>query len=234
MNAYSDMLALPRPISRRHPQMRRADRAKQFMPFAALTGYEEIMGEKETLYEPFRELSEEQRLFYETLSKAVEERTETWEVPDLTEQEAAAVIAMAKRYGMIVATGHISAEEGLAVVRECAALGVQALVTHADNPADCYTTEQQQEAVSLGAVIEHCYFTTYYDRTLAHIVAEQIRAVGVENVILSTDFGQPKSPYSDEGLELYAQVMAKEGFTDGELTMMFRATPEKLLGIRRS
>ena len=56
----------------------------------------------------------------------------------------------------------------------------------------------------------------------------------MENVILSTDFGQPKSPYSDEGLELYAQVMAKEGFTDGELTMMFRATPEKLLGIRRS
>ena len=39
------------------------------------------------------ELSEEQRLFYETLSRAVEERTETWEVPDLTEQEAAAVIA---------------------------------------------------------------------------------------------------------------------------------------------
>ena len=111
---------------------------------------------------------------------------------------------------------------------------MQALVTHADNPADCYTTEQQQEAVSLGAVIEHCYFTTYYDRTPAHIVAEQIRAVGVENVILSTDFGQPKSPYSDEGLELYAQVMAKEGFTDGELTMMFRTTPEKLLGIRRS
>ena len=43
MNAYSDMLALPRPVSARHPQMRRADRAKQFMPFAALTGYEAII-----------------------------------------------------------------------------------------------------------------------------------------------------------------------------------------------
>ena len=61
MSAYSDMLALSRPVSRRHPQMRRADRAKQFMPFAALTGYEEIMEERETLYTPFRELSEEQR-----------------------------------------------------------------------------------------------------------------------------------------------------------------------------
>lgn len=61
MNAYSDMLALSRPVSRRHPQMRRADRAKQFMPFAALTGYEDIMSEKETLFEPYRELDEEQR-----------------------------------------------------------------------------------------------------------------------------------------------------------------------------
>ena len=61
MNAYSDILALPRPVSRRHPQMRRADRAKQFMPFAALTGYEDIMSERETLYEPYRELGEEQR-----------------------------------------------------------------------------------------------------------------------------------------------------------------------------
>ena len=43
MNAYSDMLALPRPVSRRHPQMRRADRAKQFMPFAALKGFDEAL-----------------------------------------------------------------------------------------------------------------------------------------------------------------------------------------------
>ena len=143
--------------------------------------------------------------------------------------EAAAVIAMAKKYGLIVATGHISATEGLAVVRECAKACVQSLVTHADNPADFYTTEQQKEAVSLGAMIEHCYFTTYYDRTPAAAVAEQIRAIGTEHVILSTDFGQPKSPYSDEGLEMYARVMAELGFSDEELTMMFRLNPEKLL-----
>ena len=142
--------------------------------------------------------------------------------------QATAVIAMAKKYGLIVATGHIGAAEGLAVARECARVGVQTIITHADNPADFYTIEQK-EAVSLGAVIEHCYFTTYYDRTPASAIAEQIRAVGVENVILSSDFGQPKSPYSDEGLEMYANVMREQGFSDEELTMMFRVTPEKLL-----
>jgi len=146
--------------------------------------------------------------------------------------EAKAVIAMAKRYDMIVATGHIGAAEGLAVVRECAVSGVQAVVTHADNPADAYTVEQQQEAVSLGAVIEHCYFTTFYGRTPIETIAAQIRAVGVEHVILSTDFGQPKSPYSDEGLELYARELLDQGFSEGELRMMFKETPERLLGVK--
>ena len=48
-------------------------------------------------------------------------------------------------------------------------------------------------------------------------------------MILSSDFGQPKSPYSDEGLEMYANVMREQGFSDEELAMMFRVTPEKLL-----
>ena len=59
MNAYSDMLALPRPVSARHPQMRRADRAKQFMPFAALRGYEETIEEKQVLYERRREMGDD-------------------------------------------------------------------------------------------------------------------------------------------------------------------------------
>lgn len=144
---------------------------------------------------------------------------------------ALAVLETAKKYGMIAATGHLSAAEGMEVVRAAARLGVRAIVTHADNPANFYTAEQQREAASLGAVIEHSYFTTYYDRTPAGVVAEQIRAVGPERVILSTDFGQVKSPYSDEGLALYADVMAAQGFSDGELAGMFRELPKKLLGV---
>ena len=36
---YDDIIALPHPTSRRHPRMPAADRAAQFAPFAALTGY---------------------------------------------------------------------------------------------------------------------------------------------------------------------------------------------------
>ena len=38
---YDDMLDLPHPVSKKHQQMALLDRAAQFAPFAALTGYGE-------------------------------------------------------------------------------------------------------------------------------------------------------------------------------------------------
>lgn len=42
---YDDMINLPRPVSKKHPQMSLYDRAAQFAPFAALTGYEDAIKE---------------------------------------------------------------------------------------------------------------------------------------------------------------------------------------------
>lgn len=42
---YSDILFASRPVSRSHPPMPRKDRAAQFAPFAALTGYEDALRE---------------------------------------------------------------------------------------------------------------------------------------------------------------------------------------------
>ncbi len=38
---YDDIINLPHPISKKHPQMDLKVRAAQFAPFAALTGYDE-------------------------------------------------------------------------------------------------------------------------------------------------------------------------------------------------
>lgn len=41
---YADILNLPRPEPARHRRMPIENRAAQFMPFAALTGYEDAIG----------------------------------------------------------------------------------------------------------------------------------------------------------------------------------------------
>lgn len=43
---YSDIINLPHHVSKRHPQMPRTQRAAQFAPFAALTGYEDEIKEE--------------------------------------------------------------------------------------------------------------------------------------------------------------------------------------------
>ena len=42
---YDDIINLPHPVSKTHPQMPMANRAAQFAPFAALTGYVEAISE---------------------------------------------------------------------------------------------------------------------------------------------------------------------------------------------
>ena len=48
---YGDILNLPHHVSETHPPMPIADRAAQFAPFAALTGYTEAIEKRERLAE---------------------------------------------------------------------------------------------------------------------------------------------------------------------------------------
>ena len=57
---YADIIDLPHHVSRNHPQMPLRDRAAQFAPFAALTGYETEVGETARLTVLKRELNEQE------------------------------------------------------------------------------------------------------------------------------------------------------------------------------
>jgi hypothetical protein len=53
---YADIIDLPHHVSKRHPQMSMWNRAAQFAPFAALTGYEDAI----------KDTAQENRDSYET------------------------------------------------------------------------------------------------------------------------------------------------------------------------
>lgn len=58
---YDDIIDLPHPVSRKHPQMPLLDRAAQFAPFAALTGHEAAIQETARLTEEETELDENRK-----------------------------------------------------------------------------------------------------------------------------------------------------------------------------
>lgn len=62
MMSYDEIINLSHHVSRNHPQMSMRDRAAQFSPFAALTGYEDAIDETGRLTAERRELSELEQL----------------------------------------------------------------------------------------------------------------------------------------------------------------------------
>ncbi len=58
---YEELLYLPHPTSSRHPRMSVSDRAAQFAPFSALTGYGDAIDETARLTDQRVELSEEMK-----------------------------------------------------------------------------------------------------------------------------------------------------------------------------
>lgn len=61
MGKYDDIIHLPHHVSAKHPQMPALDRAAQFSPFAALTGYETAIAETARLVDRRIELDENRK-----------------------------------------------------------------------------------------------------------------------------------------------------------------------------
>ena len=62
LHRYDDIIDLPHHRSTKHRHMSNLERAVQFMPFAALKGYYDLIRERERVAEPKRELTDEQAL----------------------------------------------------------------------------------------------------------------------------------------------------------------------------
>ena len=58
LSRYEDIIHLPRPVSKKRSPMSNFDRAAQFSPFAALTGYDAVIAETGRLTDQCIELDE--------------------------------------------------------------------------------------------------------------------------------------------------------------------------------
>ena len=147
--------------------------------------------------------------------------------------ETRAVLAMIKKYDLVMATCHNSAEEDLLLLRESRALGITHLVvTHAMLSPINMTIPQMQQAAAMGAYIEFVYNGLTGDHTFTFAdYARAIRAVGPEHCILSSDMGQPSNPLHPDGLLALFAGLEKEGITPTEVGTMSRSNPAHLLGL---
>ena len=117
---------------------------------------------------------------------------------------------------------------------EARRLGVRAMVaTHGMSAPTSLTVEQAQQAARLGAFIEFVSGTLATATAQARIdrIADDIRKVGVEHAILSSDLGQRGNPLPPDGFATFMEALRKKGFTDQELDRMAKSNPARLLGL---
>lgn len=60
MGPYDDIINLEYPVPRKHPRMPHEERAKQFLPFAALRGFDDEIDDRQIPRETRRSLSEDE------------------------------------------------------------------------------------------------------------------------------------------------------------------------------
>ena len=133
-------------------------------------------------------------------------------------------------HNMIMATGHLGRREIFALVRTAKEMGLKkVLVTHAEFPSQNLTGDEQKQLVDMGALIEHCFTTTYTNKAPWDVAFANIRKSGVSRTVISTDLGQTINPPVAEGFGMFAQRLLDAGFSSDEVRTMAVTNPTWLV-----
>ena len=151
-------------------------------------------------------------------------------------------------------TGHVSGEEAMRLVHLAEEFGIKKVLI-ASMAVDDLTFDQQREAARHGAFLErsniigtsgsvpktHYYVEREYmydtivdppkNKLNVTGVANQIRTIGPEHFILSTDYGVRSMPPPVEGIRQAIACLLDMEFNVDEIRMLISVNPAQLLGL---
>ena len=161
-----------------------------------------------------------------------------------TTAEMDEILKIIARENLVLATGHVHAEEVLAVTKRARELGVKnILVTHGLTNIPGLTMAQAKEVVSQGGMIEICYlqFMTgpnaqyawmkHWEQVGTDKVIEAVKALGADGIVLSTDLGQQGMMMPPDGIENAIGALKAAGISQDDIDKMMKRNPAKLLGL---
>jgi hypothetical protein len=148
------------------------------------------------------------------------------------------ILEIIAKSGMILATGHLSPEEGLALIPEARKAGVEKIVvTHPVATFVNYSVDQMREALSRGATyLEHVFndCTPQVANPLPpSALGDAIRAIGPEYCIMSTDSGQVVNPPPVKVMTWYIKEMLQYGLASKAIRTMTITNPGRILGLKK-
>jgi Family of unknown function (DUF6282) len=151
-------------------------------------------------------------------------------LPDVKE-----VIGVIAKHGLVLATGHVSPQEGLMLLREGRRQGVRHMVvTHAMQAPVLMSVDEMQQASKEGAFIEFVAGSLAAPGAQARVdgYADAIKRIGAEFCILSSDLGQKGNALPPDGFGAFIDALRARGVSTAQLDRMSKQNPAQVLELR--
>jgi len=142
------------------------------------------------------------------------------------------VIGVIAKHRLVLATGHVSPQEGLMLLREGRRQGVRHMVvTHAMQAPVLMNVDEMQQAVKEGAFIEFVAGSLTARGAAARVdsYADAIRKIGPAFCILSSDLGQKGNALPPDGFGAFIDALRARGFSTAQLDRMAKQNPAQIL-----
>jgi uncharacterized protein DUF6282 len=144
------------------------------------------------------------------------------------------VIALVAQHDLALATGHVTPDEALMILRAAKAAGVKRLiVTHPllDPQFTYMSVEQLREAAGLGAFIEITGGAVAREGEPKKRALAALRAIGARHFIVGSDAGLRGRENHTDTLALAAKAFRAAGMSEPDLTVMFKDNPAFLVNL---
>jgi hypothetical protein len=144
------------------------------------------------------------------------------------------IFDLIKERDAVLATGHASVPEIMAVAPAARRYGVRkVVVTHPEMPWVNVPVAQQIELRDLGVYFERCAvsFRTPEGVVSFSRLAADLREIGVASTVLATDFGRADLPMPVVGLRECVGGLLAEGLSHEDIRIMAVDNPAELLGL---
>lgn len=146
--------------------------------------------------------------------------------------EVESILMAVSKSDCILGTGHLSPEEGFAVIGRALQLGVKKiLVTHPEWAPTFYPNQMQRELAARGVMFERCFVSTTHrcGHTPFETIESAIADAGVPSTILASDLGQPDTPPPVEGFRVFSERLRAAGFSPEQIRAMAVENPRRLM-----
>ena len=140
------------------------------------------------------------------------------------------VFSLIAKNNLVLAMGHSSPQEVLALIPFARAEGVEnILITHVFGQDASFSQIQQMAAT--GAIMELDWLAAYTDPPILNDYVNVIQSVGAESFIISSDFGQEGNPDHASGMRAFIAALRSREISQQQIDVMAKQNPAKLLGL---